>query len=174
MSSTRIDIADLSSPAGEIRIAVRDGRLCGLTFIDGWSSVAGYLERRFGHVEYCPAASDDSVVSAVRAYLDGDISALDCVAVDLGGTPFQLEVWSALRSIPAGETVSYRDIARFIGAPSASRAVGAANGANPVAIVVPCHRVVRSDGDIGGYGGGIERKRWLLEHERTHTSAGLS
>jgi len=166
MSLTPIDVADLSSPAGDIRIALHEGRVCGLRFSDGWPELAAYLERRFGAVEYRPAADDDRAVAAVRAYLDGDVGALDDVPVDLWGTPFQLEVWAALRSIPTGETASYRDIARFIGAPSAARAVGAANGANPVAIVVPCHRVVRADGDIGGYGGGIERKRWLLEHEQ--------
>jgi methylated-DNA-[protein]-cysteine S-methyltransferase len=84
------------------------------------------------------------------------------------GTPFQLEVWGALLAIPYGETASYASIAQRIGRPSAVRAVGAANGANPLSIVVPCHRVIGSDGDLTGYGGGLPAKRWLLAHERTH------
>lgn len=84
------------------------------------------------------------------------------------GTPFQLEVWGALLAIPYGETASYADIARRIGRPRAVRAVGAANGANPLSIIVPCHRVIGSHGDLVGYGGGLPAKRWLLAHERRH------
>ncbi|MBU6415979.1 MAG: methylated-DNA--[protein]-cysteine S-methyltransferase [Xanthomonadaceae bacterium] len=84
------------------------------------------------------------------------------------GTPFQLEVWGALLTIPYGETVSYADIARRIRRPRAVRAVGAANGANPLSIIVPCHRVIGSHGDLTGYGGGLPAKRWLLAHERKH------
>lgn len=87
------------------------------------------------------------------------------------GTPFQLEVWGALLTIPYGETVSYADIARRIRRPRAVRAVGAANGANPLSIVVPCHRVIGSHGDLVGYGGGLPAKRWLLAHERRHAPA---
>ena len=104
-------------------------------------------------------------VSALRAYFAGDLQALETLTVDPMGTPFQLRVWTALRSVPAGRTASYSDIANAIGAPTATRAVGAANGANPIAIVVPCHRIIGSGGSLVGYGGGLERKRWLLEHE---------
>lgn len=86
--------------------------------------------------------------------------------LDLRGTRFQARVWSALREIPYGVTVSYGELARRIGVPRAVRAVGAANGRNPVAIIVPCHRVIGADGDLTGFGGGIARKRWLLRHER--------
>ena len=89
------------------------------------------------------------------------------------GTPFQQAVWRALRRIPTGETLSYAELARRIGRPGAVRAVGRANGANPASIVVPCHRVIGSDGTLTGYGGGIERKRWLLAHERAEASARL-
>ncbi|HTY07173.1 MAG TPA: methylated-DNA--[protein]-cysteine S-methyltransferase [Gemmatimonadales bacterium] len=85
--------------------------------------------------------------------------------LDLSGTPFQLAVWQALRKIPYGSTISYGELARRVRSPSGSRAVGAANGRNPVVIVVPCHRVIGADGDLTGFGGGMERKRWLLEHE---------
>ena len=84
------------------------------------------------------------------------------------GTPFQLEVWGALLAIPYGQTASYAQIAQRIGRPNAVRAAGAANGANPLSIVVPCHRVIGSNGDLIGYGGGLPAKRWLLTHERTH------
>ncbi len=104
--------------------------------------------------------------SALRAYFDGDIAAIDALPVaDVPGTPFQRSVWRALREIPGGETISYAELARRIGKPAAVRAVGLANGANPIGIVVPCHRVIGSDGTLTGYGGGVERKRWLLAHE---------
>ena len=93
------------------------------------------------------------------------LDALDTLPVDAGGTPFQREVWTALRAIPAGTTWSYKRLADRIARPAAVRAVGLANGANPLGIVVPCHRVIGADGSLTGYGGGLARKRWLLEHE---------
>ena len=104
-------------------------------------------------------------LTRLEKYFAGDLDALAGIIVDTGGTPFQQRVWSELRKIPVGRTASYGDIARAIGAPTAVRAVGAANGANPVGIVVPCHRVIGTNGNLTGYGGGIERKRWLLRHE---------
>ena len=100
----------------------------------------------------------------LEAYFAGDLTLFD-LPIGLHGTPFQLQVWEALRSIPYGETVSYAEIARRIGNTTAVRAVGAANGRNPVPIIVPCHRVIGADGSLTGYGGGVERKQWLLEHE---------
>jgi methylated-DNA-[protein]-cysteine S-methyltransferase len=95
----------------------------------------------------------------------GHTAVLDSLEVETAGTPFQRTVWHALREIPAGATMSYGALAKRIGRPSAVRAVGLANGANPIGIVVPCHRVVGADGSLTGYGGGLERKRWLLAHE---------
>ena len=83
----------------------------------------------------------------------------------MNGTPFQKRVWDALRQVPAGKTATYAEIAVLIGSPAAVRAVGAANGANPVAVVVPCHRIIGSNGTLTGYGGGLKRKEWLLRHE---------
>lgn len=103
---------------------------------------------------------------AIDAYFAGDLRAIDALVVETGGTTFQREVWAALRTIPAGETRSYGALARTIGRPAAVRAVGHANGSNPIGIVVPCHRVIGGDGSLTGYGGGIARKRWLLDHER--------
>lgn len=103
--------------------------------------------------------------TAVEAYFAGDVAALDGLSVRTGGTAFQREVWAALRAIPPGETRTYGQQASAIGRPRAVRAVGLANGQNPIAVIVPCHRVVGAGGALTGYAGGMERKRWLLAHE---------
>lgn len=112
-----------------------------------------------------PAHDPGGCASAVHAYFQGEFAIIDSLSVDVGGTPFQRAVWRALRAIPAGRTMSYAELARHIGRPSAVRAVGRANGANPISVVVPCHRLVGTNGSLTGYGGGLERKRWLLAHE---------
>ncbi|HEX4902035.1 MAG TPA: methylated-DNA--[protein]-cysteine S-methyltransferase [Acidimicrobiales bacterium] len=153
------------TPAGPVRVAVagRPERVVVLAFDDHFERVAARVRRRLPGpwVEGGSAAAE-----AVRRYVDGDVHALDDLDVDVAGTPFQQRVWAALRGIPAGTTWSYRELAAAVGAPGAVRAVGTANGANPVWLAVPCHRVVRADGSLGGYGGGVERKEWLLAHER--------
>jgi methylated-DNA-[protein]-cysteine S-methyltransferase len=102
----------------------------------------------------------------VVSYFDGDVDALDRIPVEPeSGTVFQRDVWQRLREIPAGTTISYGELARRVGRPSASRAVGLANGSNPIALIVPCHRVIRTGGALGGYGYGLDYKRWLLDHE---------
>ncbi len=106
-----------------------------------------------------------SVRRPLEAYFAGELGAIESLSVETGGTEFQRAVWAALRAIPAGETLSYGQLAARIARPSAGRAVGAANGANPVGVVVPCHRVIGADASLTGYAGGIERKRWLLSHE---------
>lgn len=115
------------------------------------------------------AEAGDPVLGRAReqlaAYFDGRSLAFD-LPLGARGTPFQQRVWAALRTIPYGETLSYGALARRVGSPNASRAVGAANGRNPLSIVVPCHRVIGASGALTGFGGGMERKRWLLEHER--------
>jgi methylated-DNA-[protein]-cysteine S-methyltransferase len=103
-------------------------------------------------------------------YFAGDLTAIEKLRVETGGTHFQHEVWRALRDIACGTTISYAQLAERIGRPNAVRAVGLANGSNPVGIVVPCHRVIGANGSLTGYGGGIERKRWLLEHESKRCS----
>ena len=113
------------------------------------------------------AENPGGVSEALSAYFGGDLEAIDRLEVAFErGTEFQLSVWRALREVPCGQTWSYGQLARHIGRPSAVRAVGLANGANPVAVVVPCHRVIGSDGSLTGYGGGLPRKQWLLTHER--------
>jgi methylated-DNA-[protein]-cysteine S-methyltransferase len=159
------ELGRFASPIGAIVVVVRDGQLCTLGFSEQWARQRARLEKRFGDLELLEIADPAGVVTCLRKYFAGDLHALATIAVDTGGTPFQQRVWKALRQIPVGQTVSYGDIARSVGAPSAVRAVGAANGANPVGIVLPCHRVIGSNGQLTGYGGGIERKRWLLAHE---------
>jgi methylated-DNA-[protein]-cysteine S-methyltransferase len=106
-----------------------------------------------------------AIRKALAGYFAGDLTAIDAVPVATSGTSFQREVWAALREIQPGTTLSYGALARELGRPKSVRAVGLANGANPVAIVVPCHRVIGADASLTGYGGGIDRKRWLLTHE---------
>ena len=157
----------ITTPIGELLVvADADGRLRAVDWADYADRMHGLLRR------YCDAGFKLETVSGVFghvaafcAYFAGDLTALDRLAVETGGTAFQRTVWRALRSICVGTTMSYAALARAIGRPAAVRAVGLANGANPVGIVVPCHRVIGSDGTLTGYGGGLERKRWLLAHE---------
>ena len=155
------------SPLGPVHFTLHDGALASLGFAEQAPSLAARVARRFGR---SPAEGDaaGAVCARLDRYFQGDLDALADLAVDAGGTAFQARVWAALRSIPAGAVRSYTDIARAVGAPAAVRAVGAANGRNPVSLVVPCHRVVGQDGALTGYAGGIERKQWLLDHERRH------
>jgi methylated-DNA-[protein]-cysteine S-methyltransferase len=111
------------------------------------------------------------VVEQLDAYFAGELLDFD-VPMEMHGTEFQRRVWTALCDIPYGETISYGELARWVGNPKASRAVGLANGRNPVAIIVPCHRVIGADGSLTGYGGGLDRKVWLLEHETAHRAVG--
>lgn len=161
----RLQRGEIESPIGRVTFVVREGALCGLGFGGLSSGLRRTLERRFGRLTFDGSSAPDAVGARLQAYFGGDLEAVDGVRVDLGGTEFQRRVWRALREVAAGETASYADLAVEIGSPGAARAVGHANARNPVALVVPCHRVLRSDGDLGGYAYGIERKRWLLEHE---------
>ena len=105
------------------------------------------------------------VHDALTAYFAGDVGALDAIRVAPEGTVFKQLVWKALREVRAGETISYGALAERVGAPGAARAVGTANATNPICLIIPCHRVIRAGGDLGNYGFGPERKRWLIEHE---------
>jgi methylated-DNA-[protein]-cysteine S-methyltransferase len=156
-------IDEITSPLGRIVIAAHDGRLCALEF--GRARMADQLTARFPGSGRQRARDPFGISSRIRAYLSGDLTAVDRIAVETGGTPFQQRVWHALRAIGAGRTMSYAALARTIGHPTAVRAVGSANGRNPISIVVPCHRLIGADGALTGYGGGLWRKRWLLDHE---------
>lgn len=157
-------VGELASPVGRLTIVVGAGRLRSVRF-EAPPVSDDALARRFGATAVVHEPDPGGVASRLARYFDGALDALDDIDVAPAGTPFQLAVWRALRRIPPGDTAAYRDVARAIGAPDAVRAVGAANGANPIAIVVPCHRVVGADGSLTGYAGGLDRKRWLLAHE---------
>jgi methylated-DNA-[protein]-cysteine S-methyltransferase len=153
------------SPIGTI-LLVSDGKaLHALDFEDFVERALRLLQRYHGPCELVPGRTV-GLAERLTAYFAGELTALDAIPVQTGGSKFQRRVWSALRGIPAGSTMSYGGLAAAIGAPTASRAVGLANGANPVALVVPCHRVIGANGSLTGYGGGLSRKAWLLRHER--------
>jgi methylated-DNA-[protein]-cysteine S-methyltransferase len=160
-----IQIATMESPIGKLTLASRDGRVCLLHFGAVDRTVRQMLDRWYPAETIEADADPAGAVSRLRAYFDGDLNALESIAVELNGTPFQKRVWETLRAVRPGTTAAYSEIARLISAPSAVRAVGAANGANPVAVIVPCHRIVGTNGSLTGYGGGLPRKQWLLEHE---------
>jgi len=155
----------IDSPVGALTLATRSDRLCLVHFGADRPAAETMLRRWYHDGSITEPSGPMPVAERLAWYFAGEPAALDGIDVELNGTPFQERVWQALRDVRAGQTASYGDIARRIGAPNAVRAVGAANGANPVAIVVPCHRIIGSSGSLTGYGGGLERKRWLLRHE---------
>jgi methylated-DNA-[protein]-cysteine S-methyltransferase len=143
------------------------GLLCALEWEDRASRIHRLLrlQHRAPDIVLRPGLVPRTIRDALDAYLDADLRALESIPVSLGGTAFQRRVWQALRGIAPGTTLSYGALAARIGHPDAVRAVGAANGANPLSIVLPCHRVVGATAALTGYAGGLERKRWLLAHE---------
>ena len=161
-------IDSLASPLGEMLVVVDEQqRLRAL----GWTDLEDRLQRQlaaaYGSSRVLrPRPASAAIREALHGYLEGKLDAIDAIPVETAGTPFQRAVWEELRRIPAGTTLSYRDLALRIGRPKAVRAVGHANGANLICVVVPCHRLVGSDGSLTGYGGGLHRKRWLLDHEQ--------
>jgi methylated-DNA-[protein]-cysteine S-methyltransferase len=156
---------EFESPIGNIVLAESGGALCALDFETSPEPVLARLNRRLGPVQVSSGNGAQQFRDRLEAYFQGELRALDGLAVEPGGTAFQREVWSALQRIPAGSTTSYSELAAAIGRPSAVRAVGMANSRNPIAVVIPCHRVIGRDGSLTGYAGGLERKRWLLRHE---------
>jgi methylated-DNA-[protein]-cysteine S-methyltransferase len=161
----RIDIATIESPLGKLTAAAHGPRVCLVHFGPESTSVRSSLQSWYPDAEIAATANPGGVVDVLRRYFEGDLESLDDIEVELNGTSFQKNVWLALRSVRAGTTMSYSQLAKQVGSPAAVRAVGAANGANPVAVVLPCHRIIGSNGSLTGYGGGLHRKRWLLDHE---------
>ena len=159
----------IDTPIGEMLVVSdRDGNLRAVDWTDYEVRMRRLLCLHYGKSGFRldPDHDPNSLTDAIGSYFAGELEAIDALPVETGGTPFQRKVWRALRKIRCGVTVSYAQLAEQIGRPTAVRAVGLANGSNPVGVVVPCHRVIGSDGSLTGYGGGIERKRWLLEHEQ--------
>ena len=164
----RLCVDRIPTPIGELMVvADGEGRLRATDWTEHEAGLLRLLRLHYGEGGYTlePGENPGGLTAAIAAYFAGDLAAIDGLPVATGGTAFQRAVWAALREIPCGTTVSYSQLAERIGRPSAVRAVGLANGSNPVSIVVPCHRVVGKGGSLTGYGGGIDRKRWLLAHE---------
>lgn len=167
--------ATIDTPVGPILVAASETKLCLLEY-----ATEARTERQLGKlldrlgVEAVPGRTEvtERIETELAVYFGGS-SAEFTTPIELVGTPFQRRVWEQLLAIPVGETRSYGQLARALGDPNATRAVGSANGANPLSIVVPCHRVVRTGGALGGYGGGLDRKRWLLDHEARMAGATL-
>lgn len=166
MRPDRLLLDRLATPIGvALVITDEDGKLRALDWADREADMARLLWLHYGALAPEPGSIPDHVRLPLREYFEGDLQRLAAVDWLTGGTPFQRSVWTALTGVAPGETLSYAALAVRLGRPTAVRAVASANGANPLSIVVPCHRVIGTDGSLTGYGGGLERKRWLLRHE---------
>lgn len=171
--STTLYQTTIDSPIGDILLVTDSNVLVSLDYAGYEHRMMRLLEKRYGAFNLVettkgrnePSQFPHDIVLSLQAYLAGNLAAIDNIAVNPGGTKFQNTVWHALRSIPPGSVMSYGALARQLGNPAAVRAVGTTNSLNPISIVLPCHRVIGANGSITGYAGGIERKRWLLEHE---------
>jgi methylated-DNA-[protein]-cysteine S-methyltransferase len=168
MKSLTFQLERCNTPTGRMLVVNDDeGRLRALDWEDHEERMQRLMRRyyRDTNISFREVTRKSAARRALDAYFAGELAAIEALETATNGTPFQHDVWGALRRIPSGRTLSYGGLATRIGRPAAVRAVGLANGANPIAIVVPCHRVIGADASLTGYGGGIERKRWLLEHE---------
>ena len=163
----RFALDRLPTPLGDLLIVFdEEERLRALDWEDYEDRMRRLLRLQYRReIDLRPSKAPERIRESLASYFAGDHVALDSIEVEIAGTEFQRKLWSALRSIPSGQTSTYGALAAKIGLPKAIRAVGAANGANPISIVLPCHRVIGSDRRLTGYGGGLDRKRWLLTHE---------
>ncbi len=153
----------LDSVLGRLLIVAEGRHLCALDYAEERMTLL--LKRRYREYRLSEMADPNGFSSQLRAYFDGDMRAIETIPISLGGTAFQQQVWAALCAIPPGRVRSYGQVATQLGRPHACRAVGMSNALNPIAIVVPCHRLLGVNGSLTGYAGGLERKRWLLRHE---------
>lgn len=161
----KLYIDRIASPLGTVLVVSDGSHLRALDFHDYETRMQRLLARHYGEVTLRPARDPGGASRAVEAYFAGDFQALDAFPVATNGTAFQRMIWCHLREIRAGSTSSYGELAKRVGNPAGARAVGLANGANPIAIAVPCHRMIGANGSLTGYAGGLPRKRWLLRHE---------
>ncbi|OSN06381.1 cysteine methyltransferase [Lonsdalea britannica] len=158
----------IATPIGELMVVADENHdLRALEWSEFEGKLHRTLERRYrdAPVRLSPSVNPGGLSDALQRYFAGELAAIDSLPVAAAGTDFQQQVWKALRDIPCGSVMSYGQLAARLGRPTASRAVGMANGANPICIVVPCHRVIGAGGALTGYAGGIQRKEWLLIHE---------
>ena len=168
----RLQLDRLPTPIGEALLVTDEaGVLRALDFHDHEARMLRLLRTHYGSMALANGAAPGDVTSNLRRYFDGELNALRSIAWSTAGTPFQRSVWNALVTIPSGQTRGYGELARLLGIPNASRAVGLANGSNPVALVVPCHRMIGANGRLTGYASGLHRKGWLLRHEGARFSA---
>lgn len=169
-----VTVRHIESPVGPIILGAAQGRLCLLEFTaDGrWTNRTADFAKHFGDVQTGDSPVLDQAERELQEYFAGERKTFD-VPIHLAGTEFQMRVWKHLLRIPYGKTASYLEVAAALGDPNATRAVGGANGANRIAIIVPCHRVIAADGSLGGYGGGLPHKQWLLELESAAPQARL-
>jgi methylated-DNA-[protein]-cysteine S-methyltransferase len=164
----QFSLSRMSTPIGGMLVVTdRDQRLRALDWEDHQQRMHGLMERFYKGrpLKIAEGVMPGELSDAFEAYFAGLLNVIDGIEVVMPGTAFQQGAWNTLRTIPAGQTLSYGEQAARMGRPNSMRAVGAANGANPVGLVIPCHRVIGANGSLTGYGGGIERKRWLLRHE---------
>ena len=162
----RLYLDRLATPIGEALVITDEaGVLRAFDWADREAGMARLLRLHYGAIRPRPGSAPGQVMMPLRRYFAGELGGLAAIAWRTAGTGFQRAVWAGLTRIPPGETRSYGALAAGLGCPRAVRAVGAANGANPISVVVPCHRVIGADGTLTGYGGGLARKRWLLRHE---------
>ena len=162
-----LDYDEFESPIGRILLASNAEGICALDYAGYESRMEGLLTRRFGDFTFRHGSDPCQLKRRLQSYFDGGLHSLDDAAVSLGGTEFQAQVWKALRQIPPGHTQTYGELAGRLGRAQAARAVGHANALNPVAIIVPCHRVIGASSALTGYAGGLARKEWLLRHEKS-------
>jgi methylated-DNA-[protein]-cysteine S-methyltransferase len=156
----------LQTPIGQAMLVTdADGVLRAFDWEDHSSRVKELLRLQYDAVSLKDARAPQKVRAALSAYFKGDLAALGTIEWRVAGTPFQRKVWTALPKIPPGTTMTYGALAARLGSPNATRAVGHANGSNPISVVVPCHRLIGANGSLVKYGSGLERKRWLIAHE---------
>jgi methylated-DNA-[protein]-cysteine S-methyltransferase len=160
----KLEMDSFQSPLGQVILVARESELVFVDFEGNEKRMRRLLEARFGAYQLEKASLLD-FKSKLEAYFAGDCDAVNDLKVSTGGTEFQARVWQALREIPSGQTMTYGALAAKLDKPGASRAVGMINGLNPISIVLPCHRVIGANGTLTGYAGGLDRKKWLLEHE---------
>lgn len=162
----RFSLDRLETPIGVALLVTDDeGFLRALDWSDYEARLNLLLRRHYGNFALADGPAPKTLVRALKGYFSGDLQQLTTIKWRTGGTAFQRNVWTALQNIPPGRTSSYGELAVRLSTPNAARAVGLANGANPISVVVPCHRLIGSDGSLTGYAGGLKRKQWLLEHE---------
>lgn len=165
-------LSRLDSPLGDMLLATDEQQAVrALDFADHKARLHRGLREHYGEVALMEASAPTAIAEALSLYFSGKLEALNTLRTQTAGTELQRRVWTALRRIPAGTTISYGKLAKELGFddPRAAIGIGAANGANPIAIIVPCHRIIASNGDLKGYAWGLHRKRWLLEHEQAMT-----